>query len=116
MSRGRGPRTGRASPEGANVAYAHQKILTTLIGLRHQDVHRADPDLTVKESAIPAHQAPGVSVTSGLGVLMPNPVPGRSRLQFAPAWILTQEVHLAAAETTECARALDLLEDLITRL
>ena len=97
------------------LAAADRKILTTLIGLRHQDVHRADPDLAVKESAIPAHWAStSVSISSIVGVFTPNPVPGGSP-PFAPAWIVTQEVHLAAADPAECARALDLLDDLIAR-
>jgi len=89
-------------------------LLTRLIGLRHRDVHRDDPEVAVREGAIPVEQLRGAYIAAPAGLLIPNPIPGGVPA-FATGWMLTQQVELAAADLDGCARALDLLAGLVDR-
>lgn len=74
-----------------------QKLLTKLIGERHLDVHKADPETTVKERKVPFRPK------------------WPYEFSWGEAWTFTQEVHLQAADIPGCYKALDLFENFVSR-
>lgn len=68
--------------------------------LRDLDVHEADIETSVRQSAIPAHQVPGIRVFTAPGGEVPNPDPGGSPA-FASGWYFSQEVYVEANEASK---------------
>jgi hypothetical protein len=77
-----------------------QELIAGLVGERHRDVHKADPETTVTERKVRypyRPQSPAFYYLSG------------------DVWTITQEVHLKAADIPGCYKALGLFENFVLR-
>lgn len=77
-----------------------QELIAGLVGERHRDVHKGDPETTVKERKVPYPYRPKSPAFYYLA---------------GDVWTITQEVHLKAADIPGCYKALDLFENFVSR-